>query len=73
MPANETVDAVAEIAEEGHILLNDIQFAAPGEAAAVASGSIQNGWTFWLADLPTGLRSLAQIREEYLSSDVASL
>lgn len=71
MPVRESVDAVAEVDDEGHILVGDVPFTTPSGAARAASGASENGWTFWLADTQTGLRRLDAIREEFRSANVA--
>ena len=70
VPVRDSVDAVAEIDDEGQIVLDDLPFTTPSAAAKAASGASENGWTFWLADTPAGQRSLATLRDEYRSANV---
>lgn len=72
VPARDSVDAVAEIDDEGQIVLDDVPFSTPSAAAKAASGSSENGWTFWLADTPAGQRSLDALRAVYRSSNVSA-
>jgi hypothetical protein len=69
-PVTDTVDAVAEIDEYGRIVLNDAIYDTPSGAARQATGGSINGWTFWLADTPAGLRRLEVIRDEFRSGNV---
>lgn len=69
-PASESVDAVAEIDEDGQIVLDDVPFATPSSAAKAAGGTTVNGWTFWLVDTPAGQRRLNSIRDEFRSANV---
>ena len=70
IPVRESVDALGEIDEQGQIVVNDETFDSPSGAARAAAGSGLNGWTFWQADTPKGLRRLDAIREEYRLGNV---
>ncbi|MCV7191271.1 GmrSD restriction endonuclease domain-containing protein [Mycolicibacterium brumae] len=73
VPARDSIDAVAEVDETGQIILNEVPHQTPSSAAKAASGSSENGWTFWLADTPSGQRRLDGIRDEYRNANVESL
>ena len=70
VPARDSVDAVAEIDELGQIVLDDVPFTTPSGAARAASGSSENGWTFWFADTPKGQRRLDVLRDEFRSANI---
>lgn len=70
MPTRDSVDAVAEIDDLGQIVLDDVPFTTPSGAAKAASGSSENGWTFWLADTPKGQRRLDALREEFRLANI---
>jgi hypothetical protein len=70
VPARDSVDAVAEIDDLGQIVLDDVPFTTPSGAAKAASGSSENGWTFWLADTPKGQRRLDALRDEFRSANI---
>lgn len=72
-PATDSVDAVAEIDEHGQIVLDDVAHNTPSGAAKAATGASANGWTFWLADTPSGQRRLSSLREQYRSADVEAV
>jgi hypothetical protein len=61
----EGVDEVAEIDESGHIIVRDVPYDTPSGAAGAVCATASNGWRFWLADTPTGQRSLHDLRAEY--------
>lgn len=70
VPARDSIDAVAEIDDLGQIVLDDVPFTTPSGAAKAASGSSENGWTFWLADTPKGQRRLDALRDEFRSANI---
>lgn len=71
-PVNDAIDAVAEIDDDGQIVLDGTPHSTPSGAARAAYGGPVNGWTFWQADTSDGLRRLDTLREMYRSGDVGS-
>jgi len=69
-PVRESIDAVAEIDEEGRIVLNDATYTTPSGAGRAVAGGAVNGWTFWQADTPSGVRRLDALRAHYVSANV---
>jgi hypothetical protein len=70
IPVREEVDAIGEIDDQGQIIIDDESFDSPSGAARAATGRGLNGWIFWQADTPKGLRRLDAIREEYRLGNV---
>lgn len=72
-PVRADVDAIAEVDEQGHIILDDVAYTTPSSAAVAAAGtSSENGWVFWLVDTQHGPVLLDKFREEYRVADVVA-
>lgn len=69
-PASDSFDCVAEVDEFGQIVIDDVPYDTPSGAGRAVKGANVNGWTFWLADLPSGQRRLDRLRYEYRSANV---
>ena len=69
IPRREGIDDVAEVDENGQIIVRDVAYDTPSGAAAAVCATAANGWRFWLADTPQGQRSLHAIRARYQSSN----
>ncbi|WP_422745597.1 GmrSD restriction endonuclease domain-containing protein [Micromonospora sp. WMMD754] len=61
---NPTDDVEARILTDGRIEFDGLPYDSPSGASDVAHGSSTNGWAYWLADTPAGLRPLAALRDE---------
>ncbi len=64
---NQTDDAEARVLPDGRIEFDGTVYDSPSGASDAAHGSTTNGWTYWLADTPKGLVSLAALRDEVLA------
>lgn len=69
---NPADDVQATIGADGSFDLDGTVYDSPSGASDAAHGGGTNGWAYWLADTPSGLRTLASLREEYLSANGAS-
>lgn len=67
--AQEGGDSVAVVLEDGRILLHGETYDTPSGAGKALTESSVNGWEYWSADTPDGLRTLASLRDEYLARD----
>lgn len=72
VPARDDLDVVAEVDEQGRIVVNQTTYDTPSAAAVAIMGRPLNGWTFWIADIQGGQRRLDSIRSVYQSADVSS-
>jgi hypothetical protein len=66
-PVQRSLDAVATVLPDGKIAHADEIYATPSGASDAAGNASTNGWTFWLADTPDGLFTLAALREQFLA------
>jgi hypothetical protein len=57
-------DVVATVAPDGRVQVDDELYDTPSAAARAVSETAVNGWTFWAADLPDGVRPLEELRSE---------
>ena len=64
---NPTDDAEAKVLPDGRIEFDGTVYDSPSGAGDAAHGATTNGWTYWLADTPSGLVSLAALRNELLA------
>jgi hypothetical protein len=71
--AQEGSDSTALVLEDGRILLNGEVHDTPSGAGKALAESSVNGWEYWSADTPDGLRTLASLREEYLARDAGQV
>jgi hypothetical protein len=60
-------EVCATVLEDGQVEYEDEVYASPSGAAGVARGGPTNGWTFWSADTPSGMRALRDLRGELAS------
>ncbi|MEO3926073.1 DUF262 domain-containing protein [Micromonosporaceae bacterium B7E4] len=63
--------AEAVILADGRIEFDGTGYDSPSGASDAAHGGSTNGWIYWLADTPAGLRSLAALRDELLTGESA--
>lgn len=61
---NPSEDVEATVLADGRIELDGIAYDTPSGAGDAARGGGTNGWTYWLADTPDGLRPLATLRDD---------
>jgi len=66
-PAQRNLDVLATVLPDGKIAYADEIYATPSGASDAAGNASTNGWTFWLADTPDGLFTLASLRDKYLA------
>ncbi len=64
---NLTDDAEAKVLPDGRIEFDGTVYDSPSGAGDAGHGATTNGWTYWLADTPSGLVSLAALRNELLA------
>ena len=64
-------DSVAEIDEDGMILIEGEPYPTLSAAGRAVAGTNVNGWKFWIADTPQGERLLDEIRAEYRVANVS--
>jgi len=57
----------AQIMQDGRIEMDGDIHETVSAAAAAAKGGAVNGWEYWFADTPDGLRPLASLRDEFLT------
>jgi Restriction Enzyme Adenine Methylase Associated len=62
-------DITATVLDDGRIETEHGTCDSPSDAATRVSAGSVNGWLFWSADTPEGLRTLASLREEYLARE----
>lgn len=55
---------VATVTPDGRVQVEDELYDTPSAAARAVSETAINGWTFWAADLPDGVRPLEELRAE---------
>ena len=60
-------DVVAVITEDGQIELNDVRYSTPLAAAQVDGAEEVDGWSYWIASLPSGNISLEEVRAAALT------
>jgi hypothetical protein len=61
-------DASARVLLDGHIEYDgDVYETASAAASQARGGSAVNGWEYWHADTPNGLRRLAALRDQYIA------
>lgn len=70
LPAQDDLDAIAEVLPDGRIEIDDEIHDSPSGAARTARGGGTNGWTFWIADTSGGPCSLAELRQELLDHEL---
>lgn len=66
---NSTDDVEARVLADGRIEFEGVSYDSPSGAGDVAHGGTTNGWAYWFADSPAGLRSLATLRDELRRTD----
>ncbi len=66
---NPSDDVEALILTDGRLAFDGILYDSPSGAGDAAHGGSTNGWSYWLADTATGLRTLASLRDDLLASD----
>lgn len=66
---NPTDDVEASVLPDGRIEFDGTAYDSPSGASDAAHGGSTNGWTYWLADGPEGLRPLAALRDDLLAQD----
>jgi hypothetical protein len=66
---NRTDDTEATVLPDGGIEFDGTAYDSPSGASDVAHGGSTNGWTYWLADTPDGLRPLAALRDDLLNDE----
>ena len=64
LPARDGFDATGELNVDGTITVDDMTYDSPSGAARAVIGYAVNGWRFWLADTPQGLRRLDDLRQD---------
>lgn len=65
------VDSVAEVDEDGMLLLDGETYETLSAAGRAVAGTKVNGWKFWIADTPQGEVPLNVLRSEYRTANVA--
>jgi hypothetical protein len=60
---NPNDDVQAAVLSDGRIEFDGVTYDSPSGAGDAAHGGSTNGWGYWLADTPSGLRPLAGLRE----------
>ncbi|GIF04595.1 GmrSD restriction endonuclease domain-containing protein [Actinoplanes siamensis] len=68
---NPNDDVQATVLSDGRIEFDGITFDSPSGAGDAAHGGSTNGWAYWLADTPSGLRPLAGLRDDLRAGDEA--
>jgi hypothetical protein len=66
---NRTDDTEATVHPDGGIEFDGTAYDSPSGASDAAHGGSTNGWTYWLADTPDGLRPLAALRDDLLNDE----
>ena len=66
---NPTDDVEATVRTDGSFELDGTVYDSPSGASDAAHGGGTNGWNYWFADTPDGLRSLASLREDLLKGN----
>jgi Restriction Enzyme Adenine Methylase Associated len=61
-------DVEATVLADGQIAFDGTPYDSPSRASDAAHGGSTNGWTYWLADTPEGLRSIASLRDDLRAS-----
>lgn len=51
VPAHGETDSIAEVTEDGTILLDDVEYRTPDQAAQADVEAEVDGWTYWQAEL----------------------
>jgi hypothetical protein len=69
MLINRTDDVEATVLADGRIQFDGVAYDSPSGASDAAHGGSTNGWTYWLADTPEGLRPLAAVRDDLRADD----
>ncbi|GIF44253.1 GmrSD restriction endonuclease domain-containing protein [Actinoplanes xinjiangensis] len=65
---NPTDDVEAMVLTDGRIAFDGTFYDSLSGASDAAHGGSTNGWSYWLADTATGLRTLASLRDDLLAS-----
>ncbi len=65
---NPTDDVESVVRTDGRIEFDGTDYESPSAAGDAAHGAGTNGWTYWLADTPAGLRPLAALRDDLLNT-----
>jgi hypothetical protein len=66
-PVQRNLAVQATVLPDGKIAYADEIYATPSGASDAAANASTNGWTFWLADTPDGLFTLAALRDQFLT------
>jgi ABC-type transport system substrate-binding protein len=66
-PVQRNLEVQATVLPEGKIAYADEIYTTPSGASDAAGNASTNGWTFWLADTPDGLFTLAALRDQFLA------
>ncbi|MFT4217069.1 MAG: DUF262 domain-containing protein [Micropruina sp.] len=61
MPADNSLDALATVLEDGRLDIDGRLYESPDHAAIAVTGAESDGWRFWLADTPEGPRPLIEL------------
>lgn len=61
-PTDARTDSIAEVTQDGTILLDDTEYSSPGLAAKADGAEDEDGWLYWSADLPDGPVMLDEVR-----------
>ena len=64
-------DIVAIVYEDGEILFEDHLFESPTRAAKAAGEETRDGWDYWTISTDEGIRSLADLRAQFLAQDLS--
>lgn len=69
VPTRDGFDTTGELNADGTITVDEVTYDSPSGAGRAVTGYAVNGWTFWLADTPDGLRRLDRIRQDQTADE----